>query len=72
MGTMDVTVSTTDSLGSVDPDGAPGAESPWWSRAPVPLMLVVVVVVVVWRFCRLPIEKEHCSHDYLRRYRDTL
>ena len=28
--------------------------SPWWTRAPLPLLLVVVVV---WRLCRLLIEK---------------
>ena len=52
MSRMDEAASTTDYLGSVDPDAAPGAE---------PLMdsslLLLLLLSLVWRSCRLLIEK---------------
>ena len=30
--------------------------SPWWTRAPVPLLLLLLLLLV-WRLCRLLIEK---------------
>ena len=48
---------TTDYLGSVDPDLLPLEPSPWWTRAPVPLLLLLLLLPLVWRLCRLLIEK---------------
>ena len=52
---MDKAASTTDCLGSVDPDGALGAE-PFVKSSPGPLLLLLLLLLV-WRLCRLLIEK---------------
>ena len=53
MSTMDEAASTTDTWALLILT-LPLEPSPWWTRAPVPLLLLLLLV---WRLCRFLIEK---------------